>query len=67
MLASPNYVLGEESVPVPEGFAGQVFCRIIFRGYFFWVMSGFSIAMVTCMAVERWFAIAKPNRYDVVL
>ena len=62
-MVSPNYVLGENTVPIPPGLAGQLFCRVIYRGFFVWLFSKFSVLLVTCMAIERWFAIAKPTRY----
>ena len=60
---SPTFVLGPENVPVPQGTAGNLFCRIINRGFFVWVFAKFSVSLVTCMAIERWFAIARPNLY----
>ena len=63
---SPTYVLGYKIIPLPAGIAGELFCRIIDRGYFVWVFAKFSIAMVTLMAVERWFAIARPASYKFV-
>ena len=62
MIASPTLVLGTNNVPVPSGLAGDLFCRIINRGFFVWVFAKFSISIITCMAIERWFAIARPLR-----
>lgn len=64
-MVSPTFVLGPENVPVPPGMAGNLFCRIINRGFFVWVFAKFSVSLVTCMAIERWFAIARPNLYKV--
>ena len=64
-MVSPTFVLGPENVPVPPGTAGNLFCRIINRGFFVWVFAKFSVSLVTCMAIERWFAIARPIFYKV--
>lgn len=66
LATSPLFVLGDENILVPDGAAGEAFCKIIWSNYFLWVFAKFSVAIVTLMAVERWFAIAQPMKYKVM-
>ena len=62
---SPLYVLGQGILTVPDGIAGELFCRLIDNSFFVWAFVKFSVAIVTCMAIERWFAIARPLQHNI--
>ena len=62
MIFSPTLVMGRNAYTVPSGIAGHLFCRIIVSTFVVFMCGKFSIGLVTCMAIERWFAIARPTR-----
>ena len=61
---SPQHVLGHDSIIIPSGIKGELFCRLVV--FCVWLCAKFSIAIVTCMAIERWYAIARPMQYKIV-
>ena len=62
---SPLYVIGQGTLTVPEGITGEMFCRLIDNSFFVWAFVKFSVAIVTCMALERWFAMARPLQHCI--
>ena len=62
MILSPTLVMNPNVYPVPSGIAGHLFCHLVDSGYIVFICGKFSIGLVTCMAIERWFAIARPTR-----
>ena len=63
MLITPVYVIGADSIPVPDGPLGQLFCRVIFSQYLVFTLGIVSVYTVTCMAIDRWFAVARATKY----
>lgn len=61
------YVLGPDSISVPPGGFGQFFCRIIFSQYLVFTLGIVSVYTVTCMAIDRWLAVARPTKYKTTL
>lgn len=61
------YVVGPDSIAVPPGDFGQFFCRIIFSQYLVFTLGIVSVYTVTCMAIDRWFAVARPTKYKTTL
>ena len=45
---------------------GELFCRLIDSLVFVWVFAKFSVTIVTCMAIERWYALTRPLQYRAV-
>ncbi|KAK3737075.1 hypothetical protein QZH41_013877 [Actinostola sp. cb2023] len=66
LVATPAFIIGEDNVPVPSGIAGELFCRFISSQYFLFTLGKVSIAMMMVLAIERWYAVAKPVRYKSV-
>ena len=54
------------SYPVPDGVAGEIFCRVIFSKFFIFTFGKGSVLTITCLAVERWFALIKPWNYQAI-
>lgn len=50
--------------PVPDGIAGEIFCRAIFSKFFIFTFGKGSVLTITCLAVERWFVLVKPLHYQ---
>lgn len=61
------YVIGTESITVPSGGFGQFFCRMIFSQYLVFTLGIVSVYTVTCMAMDRWLAVARPTKYKTTL
>ncbi|KAL9950275.1 hypothetical protein ACROYT_G042752 [Oculina patagonica] len=67
ILVTPVYVIGSDSVTVPPGGFGQFFCRMIFSQYLVFTLGIVSVYTVTCMAMDRWLAVARPTKYKTIL
>lgn len=52
------------SYQVPDGVAGEIFCRVIFSKFFIFTFGKGSVLTITCLAVERWFALVKPCKHQ---
>ena len=61
------YVVGPDSISVPPGGFGQFFCRIMFSQYLVFTLGIVSVYTVTCMAIDRWLAVARPTKYKTIL
>ena len=61
------YVVGPDSISVPPGDFGQFFCRVFFSQYLVFTLGIVSVYTVTCMAIDRWFAVARPTKYKTTL
>ena len=64
-MLSPRMVLGFDDFYISTGVAGDLYCRLIHSNINIWVFAKFSIGLVTCMAVERWYALARPHKYKL--
>ena len=60
---SPDHLVEDSNYPHPTGFAGELFCRLIDTDYFLFVFGKASLLSAACMAVDRWYAVAKPLLY----
>lgn len=67
ILVTPVYVIGPGSIAVPSGGFGQFFCRVIFSQYLVFTLGIVSVYTVTCMAMDRWLAVARPTKYKTIL
>ena len=67
ILVTPSYVFGPDSIPVPSGGFGQLFCRMIFSQYLVFTLGIVSVYTVASMAVDRWLAVARPTKYKTTL
>ena len=63
LVITPSFLIGSGDYPTPPGIAGELFCRIIESQYFVYMLGKVSVFIVTCMAIERWYAVARPARY----
>lgn len=54
-------------MPIPSGVKGEFFCRFLQRNFFIWALANFSVAVVVTMALERWYAIARPAKYQLLM
>lgn len=64
MVATPGYVIHKSSYPVPHGAGGEVFCRLLSNRYLLFAMGKVSILLIACLAIERWFCVFKPMKYE---
>ena len=53
-------------MPIPPGVQGRIFCIVLQKNIFVWLLAKCSIAIVMCMAIERWYALAHPHKYRYV-
>ena len=53
-------------MPVPSGGMGRAFCFLIQRNFFVWLLAKYSISIAMCMAIERWYALARPVKYKLL-
>ena len=64
MVATPGYVILKSSYPVPHGAGGEIFCRLLSNRYLLFLMGKVSILLIACLAIERWFCVFKPMKYE---
>ena len=50
-------------MPIPSGAGGEIFCRLVQNNFFVWFLAKVSVSIVMTMAIERWYAIARPHQY----
>ena len=60
-------MVGQGSIPIPDGWIGHVFCRVIFSQYLVFTLGIVSVYTVACMAIDRWLAVARPTKYKTIL
>ena len=63
LILTPQYVIGIHNFPIPSGLAGELFCRIVVSYYLLFTLGIVSVYTITCLSLERWFAVAKPAKY----
>lgn len=63
LFLTPAYIVGTYNFPIPGGFAGELFCRIVGSYYLVFTLGIVSVYTVTCLALERWFAVTRPAQY----
>lgn len=63
LIISPTYIIGADSVPIPSGPGGDFFCRVIYSQYMVFYLGIVSVYNVALLALERWFAVARPTKY----
>ncbi|EDV29079.1 uncharacterized protein TRIADDRAFT_52598 [Trichoplax adhaerens] len=63
---TPGFAFAYDTFPYPNGTAGLLYCRLIDSEYFFFSFGFVSIYIVLLISLERWCAIAKPWRYQIV-
>lgn len=64
IVATPGYAIHKSSYPVPHGAGGEVFCRLLHNRYLLFAMGKVSILLIACLAIERWFCVFKPMKYE---
>ena len=62
-MLTPAWIIGFDNFPIPGGIAGDLFCRIVVSYYLVFTFGIVSVFTVTCLSLERWFAVAKPAKY----
>ena len=63
LMLTPAWIIGIKNFPIPSGIAGDLFCRIVVSYYLVFTLGIVSVYTITCLALERWFAVAKPAQY----
>ncbi|XP_070532350.1 tachykinin-like peptides receptor 86C [Ptychodera flava] len=64
LLVFNRFLLKAVTIPIPDGIAGEIYCRLYFSAPFFWFSvnaSSFGLVLVT---LERYFAIVHPLSYE---
>ena len=64
LIITPSFIIGESNFPVPSGLQGEFFCRLVSSHYFLFTLGKISVALVMCLAIDRWFAIYRPLKYQ---
>lgn len=64
LIITPSFIIGESNFPVPIGLQGEFFCRLVSSHYFLFTLGKISVALVMCLAIDRWFAIYRPLKYQ---
>lgn len=66
LVFTPAFIIGDENIPIPSGIAGELYCRLVTSQYFVFTLGKISIAMIMFLAVERWYAVARPVKYKTI-
>ena len=66
LAITPSFIIGENNFPITSGLQGEFFCRFVSSHYFVFTLGKISVALVMCLAVDRWFAIYRPLKYQTV-
>ena len=66
LITSPRFALGD-LIPRPtDPVLGEIYCRTIWSRVFLFQLVFFSIYITLLLTVERWVAIVKPTRYNLI-
>ena len=66
LITSPRFALGD-LIPCPtDPFLGEIYCRTIWSRVFLFQLVFFSIYITLLLTVERWVAVVKPTRYNLI-
>ncbi|XP_020897497.2 bombesin receptor subtype-3 isoform X2 [Exaiptasia diaphana] len=63
LILTPAYIIGTYNFPIPSGFAGELFCRIVASYFLVFYLGIVSVFTIACLALERWYAVARPAKY----
>ena len=63
-MVTPNYLIALNSYQAPSGTFGVFFCKVIGSQYFVFLLGKVSCFKVMCLALERWYAVVKPVKYQ---
>ena len=64
LIITPSFIIGDNNFPVPTGIQGEFFCRLVSSHYFLLTLCKISVALVMCLAIDQWFAICHPLKYQ---
>ena len=64
-MVTPNYLIDLGSYQAPSGIPGVVFCKMIGSQYFVFLLGKVSCLKVMCLALERWYSVVKPLKYQL--
>ena len=62
---TPNFLIALSSYQAPSGTLGVFFCKVIGSQYFVFLLGKVSCLKVMCLAVERWYSVVKPVKYQL--
>ena len=62
---TPNYLIALTSYQAPSGMFGVFFCRVIGSQYFVFLLGKVSCFTVMCLALERWYSVVQPLKYQL--
>lgn len=66
LITNPSFVVGD-AFPYPTNpVLGEIFCRVIWSRVFLFQLVFFSIYITLVLTVERWVAIVKPVKYNIL-
>ncbi|XP_022100437.1 galanin receptor type 1-like [Acanthaster planci] len=54
------------SIPVPDGVAGDIICRLLLSKFPLWTSFVASVLTLTCVTLERYCSIVHPFRYEAL-
>lgn len=71
LVLTPAYIIGTYNFPIPKGFAGELFCRIVASYFLVFYLGIVSVFTITCLALERYVltytTFETPSTYYFVL
>ena len=62
---TPNYLIALSSYQAPRGMFGVIFCKVVGSQYFVFLLGKVSCLTVMCLALERWYSVVKPLKYQL--
>ena len=66
LITNPAFVLGD-AFPYPTNpILSEIFCRVIWSRVFLFQLVVFSVYICLALATERWYAVVKPFKYNLI-
>ena len=60
ILITPSLILPANLVNYPQGFAGEIYCRVLFSQFLLFFLGVVSVYTVMFLSTERWLTVQYP-------
>ena len=60
---TPNLIVPESSIKPPDGFFGEIYCRLLVSEFIVFLLGVVSVYTVVFLSIERWLAVKHPIKY----
>ena len=67
ILITPSLILPANLVNYPQGFAGEIYCRVLFSQFLLFFFGVVSVYTVMFLSTERWLAVQYPFKYRTAI